>query len=173
MSDLMGSQQQVVLSGDHVMTDSLRVAERFGKRHKNVLRDIRRAIQEAPDEKARLNFELCLEINHLQNGKPQQYYLLTKDGFMAVAMAFTGLKAAAVRWSFIRAFNEMEEFLRAQQNSSLERWNAAYLEYRHDQDHASRCGTDLCAWRNRKMVHLARLERLDPQINLPLTRAAA
>lgn len=172
MNEMQSSAEIVMLTGEHVMTDSRKVAEAFGKRHKNVLRAIRKAEVEAPDEAARLNFQLCMEINDLQNGKPQPYYLLTKDGFMAVALAFTGHKAAEVRWAFIRAFNEMADFIRAQADGALRRWEVAYLEYRHDQGHASRCGSDLAVWRGRKLVHLARLERLDPQIRLPLPAAA-
>ena len=87
---------------------------------------------------------------------------------MFVAMGLTGKKAAAKKEAFIAAFNEMAEFIRSQANGAMARWNTAYLEYRHDMDHASRCGRDLAAWKGHKLVHVARLERLDPQIRLPL-----
>lgn len=168
MNEIQQVAEIVMLTGEHVMTDSRRVAEAFGKRHKNVLGAIRKAEAEAPDDAARLNFQLCLENNDLQNGKPQPYYLLTKDGFMAVALAFTGQRAAEVRWAFIRAFNEMSEFIRTQAYGAWRQYEVAHMEFRHEQDHASRCGSDLAAWKNRKLVHIARLERLDPQIKLPL-----
>lgn len=159
----------VMLSGDHVMTDSRKVAESFGKRHDNVLRAYRK--MQCSKEFALLNFVECLEINHLANGKPEPVIQMTKDGFMFLAMGFTGQKAAEVKEAFIAAFNEMAEFIQAQASGALARWEVAYLEYRHDQDHASRCGKDLSSWRGRKLVHLTRLEKLDPQISLPLKAA--
>ncbi|WP_369913906.1 Rha family transcriptional regulator [Xanthomonas sp. NCPPB 3005] len=173
MIDIQKASEIVMLTGEQVVTDSKKVAEAFGKQHAHVLRSIRKAIEGAPDDSAKSNFGLCFEINDLQNGKPQPYYLLTKDGFMAVALAFTGQAAAAVRWAFIRAFNQMAEFIRVQADGNLRRWEAAYLEYRNDQNYASRCGTGLVAWKNRKPAHLARLEQLDPQLKLPLLPRSA
>ena len=168
MTALATAREIVMLAGDTVMTDSRKVAAAFGKRHADVLRAVRRAEADAPDDKAKRNFAFCTEINELQGRKPQPYCLLTKDGFMAVALAFTGKKAAEVRWMFIRAFNEMADFIRAQAGGAMRRWEVAYLEYRHDLAHASHCGRDLSAWRGRKVAHLERLDRLDPQIKLPL-----
>ena len=168
MNNMQSVQDMVMLAGDQVVTDSRKVAEAFGKNHFHVLRSIRKAIQDAPDDSAKSNFELCHEINDLQNGKPQPYYLLTKDAFMAVALAFTGKKAAEMRWAFIRAFNAMADFIRQQASGAWERWNAAYLEYRHDKEHVSNCATDMNLWKRRRVEHQQRLERLDPQLRLPL-----
>lgn len=160
------SAQVVMLSGEHVMTDSRTVAEAFGKRHKDVLRAYRNI--QCSEDFTRRNFAQCLEINDLANGKPEPLIQMTKDGFMFLVMGFTGKEAAQAKEAFIAAFNEMAEFIQSQASGALARWEVAYLEYRHDQDHASRCGRDLSSWRGRKLVHLARLEKLDPQIMLPL-----
>ncbi|HED4877397.1 TPA: Rha family transcriptional regulator [Stenotrophomonas maltophilia] len=159
----------VMLSGQQVMTDSRKVACHFGKRHRNVLQAVRN-LQCSPSFKAH-NFQQCFEINDLANGKPEPVVQMTKDGFMFLVMGFTGPKAAEVKEAFINAFNEMAEFIQSQASGALMRWEVAYLEFRHDQDHASRCGKDLSAWRGRKLVHLTRLEKLDPQIRLPLKAA--
>ncbi|HEP1206591.1 Rha family transcriptional regulator [Stenotrophomonas maltophilia] len=159
-------QDMVMLAGGQPMTDSRRIAKYFGKRHDNVLRTIHKAVEEAPDESAKLNFEVCFEISDLQNGKPQRYYLLTKDGFMAVALAFTGKKAAEVRWAFIRAFNRMAEFIRTQASGAMERWNVAYVEYRQEREHVSNCAKDMNRWKRRRVEHQQRLQRLDPQLGL-------
>lgn len=161
----------VMLSGEHVMTDSKKVAASFGKRHDSVLRSFRN--MRCSKDFANRNFVECLEINGLANGKPEPVIQMTKDGFMFLAMGFTGDKAAEIKEAFIEAFNEMAEFIQSQASGALRRWEVAYLEYRHDQDHASRCGKDLSAWRGRKLVHLTRLEQLDPQIMLPLVHREA
>ncbi|WP_427852964.1 Rha family transcriptional regulator [Stenotrophomonas acidaminiphila] len=166
MNEMQQASEIVMLSGEHVMTDSRKVAEAFGKRHDSVLRSYRKL--HCSREFAQHNFVECLEINHLANGKPEPVIQMTKDGFMFLVMGFTGQKAAQIKEAFIAAFNEMAEFIRTQTDGALRKWEVAYLEFRNDQDHASRCGKDLSIWRNRKLVHLARLERLDPQIMLPL-----
>ena len=166
MNDLQKTADTVMLAGERVMTDSKKVAEAFGKKHRNVLQAYRN--MHCSDDFALRNFQQCFEINDLANGKPEPVIQMTKDGFMFLVMGFTGHKAAEVKEAFIAAFNDMAEFIRNQANGALRRWEVAYLEYRHDQDHASRCGKDLSGWKNRKLVHLTRLEQLDPQIMLPL-----
>lgn len=166
MNGLDNASEVVMLSGEHVRTDSRKVAEAFGKRHDNVLRAYRNL--QCSEEFALHNFEECLEINHMANGKPEPVVQMTKDGFMFLVMGFTGPKAAEIKESFIAAFNEMADFIRGQADSALKRWEVAYLEYRNELDHASQCGKDLSKWRGRKLVHLAKLESLDPQIKIPL-----
>ncbi|WP_440568344.1 Rha family transcriptional regulator [Stenotrophomonas sp. STK17_22] len=171
MNGLDHASEVVMLSGDHVMTDSRKVAEAFGKRHKDVLRAYRNL--QCSEDFTRRNFAQCFEINSLANGKPSPLIQMTKDGFMFLVMGFTGPKAGEIKEAFIAAFNEMAEFVRAQADGALQRWEVAYVEYRADLEHASRCGKDLSIWRGRRLVHLARLEKLDPQIKLPLLASEA
>ena len=46
-------------------------------------------------------------------GKKYPLYFITKDGFMMLAMGFTGEKAAKFREMFIAAFNKMEQSISA------------------------------------------------------------
>lgn len=89
-----------------IVTDSLTVANEFGKDHANVLRDIRNCLQDVPAEWGRLNFEESSYLN--EQNKPQPKYDLTRDAWMYVAMGFRGKKAAAVKLVFISEFNRME-----------------------------------------------------------------
>jgi Rha family phage regulatory protein len=72
-------------------TTSLVVAKFFGKRHTNVIRDIEKL--DCSKGFTKLNFELCFKNNDLQNGKPQPYYTMTKDGLIFLVMGFTGKQA--------------------------------------------------------------------------------
>lgn len=166
MNGLQEVRDIVMLSGEHVMTDSRKVAEAFGKRHDSVLRAFKNL--RCSKDFARHNYVECLQINNLANGKPEPVIQMTKDGFMLLVMGFTGQKAIQIKEAFIAAFNEMADFIRSQAEGAMRRFDVAYLEYRHDQDQASRAGRFLATWKGGKMVHLARLERLDPQIKLPL-----
>lgn len=97
---------------DTARLDSRFVAETFEKQHKNVLRDIEQII--APDsgwseEFNRLNFEPITYIDG--KGRKQKAYAMTRDGFTALVMGYTGKKAAQFKEAYIRRFNEMEEII--------------------------------------------------------------
>lgn len=89
-------------------TTSYIIAEKFGKEHKNVLRDIR-TITEAQPEFARLNFELCFRINELANNRKVEYYELTEQGFAILAMGFTGVKALEWKVEFLAEFERIKK----------------------------------------------------------------
>ncbi|OHX10492.1 hypothetical protein BI347_22205 [Chromobacterium sphagni] len=97
----------VMLSGGHVLTDSLRVAEKFGKRHGDVLRAVDRL--DCGDDFWRRNFA-SREYTDMR-GKCWRLVEMTKDGFMFLVMGFTGKQAARVKVAFINAFNAMAEQL--------------------------------------------------------------
>lgn len=89
------------------VTTSLKVAEAFGKLHKNVIRKLQ-SIECSP-EFNRLNFE-PVEYTDAK-GEKQPMWEMTKDGFMFLVMGFTGTKAAAIKEAYINAFNWMAEQL--------------------------------------------------------------
>lgn len=104
----------IVFLGENnqLMTTSMKVAEVFGKEHKNVLRDIDKVV--CSDEFRSLNFEPRLSINKLNNDVSVQgrYFTLTRDGFTFLVMGYTGQKAARFKELYIKTFNEMEARLR-------------------------------------------------------------
>ena len=93
-----------------VTTTSLQVAQFFGKRHDNVLRAIRALIRETAADDYRLNFEEV--IVDFTNGKGGAQngtaYRMTREGFMLLAMGFTGKEALRWKLAYIAAFNRME-----------------------------------------------------------------
>ena len=115
-----------------VVTTSLRVAEIFGKEHKNVLRDIKEL--DCSDDFRGLNFEPSLRIRQLPNGMGERqdpYYLITRDGFVFLVMGFTGKTAAKFKEAYIRAFNVMEERLRRMQQPAQTFADAPRLVHEH------------------------------------------
>lgn len=95
------------------MTTSLKVAEVFGKSHKNVLRDI--ASLECSAGFRELNFELSSFSVKTGNGTIREYpcYNMTKDGFMFLVMGFIGEKAAAFKEAYIDEFNRNEKIIKS------------------------------------------------------------
>ena len=95
-------------------TTSLVIAQVFDKEHKNVLRDIQNL--ECSPQFRQLNFELYEYSKDLDIGvRKYPAYRLTRDGFVFLAMGFTGKKAAAWKERFLEAFNTMEAALLRQQ----------------------------------------------------------
>lgn len=86
---------------------SLDIAETFGKRHDNVLKDIREL--NCSEEFRLLNFKESIYFNE-QNHKQPMYYI-TRDGFTLLAMGYTGEKAMKFKEAYIKQFNAMERTL--------------------------------------------------------------
>ena len=107
------------------LTDSLLVAEKFGKRHKNVLQAIEKL--DCPVDFRRLNFQPSSYEN--QQGKEQPKYVITRDGFTILAMGFTGREAMRWKLAFLEAFNRMErELLRVRAQKASPDWRQVRLE---------------------------------------------
>lgn len=104
-------EKELVFKGENneALTTSLLVAERFGKEHKNVLRDIENL--SCSEEFRRLNFEHTPYV-HPQNGQTYKMYVMTKDGFTFLVMGYTGETAGKFKEEFINSFNKMEKYIR-------------------------------------------------------------
>ncbi|KAA0805635.1 transcriptional regulator [Bacillus sp. JAS102] len=98
----------VFLNGkNEVVTDSLMVAEVFGKKHHHVLDSVKEIISKSKNGKT--NFRLSY-----YNAGTRQYpkYELNRDGFVMLIMGFTGDKAFEFKEMYIDEFNRMEEKLK-------------------------------------------------------------
>jgi len=114
----------VFIQNDQVLTDSLTIAEVFGKEHKNVKRDIENTISNIDilktSEEARglgidfssLKFERC--EYKAANGQIYTKFLLNFDAFMLVTMGYTTQRAMLVKVRYINEFNRMKEALQKQ-----------------------------------------------------------
>lgn len=103
--------------GGRAKTTTRRVAAMFGKRHDNVLRAVQRLLPDLPEGFAGLNFEASEYTDDTGRRLPE--YLLTQDGFLMLAMGFTGREAARWRAAFIKAFNTMARVIERQQRAML------------------------------------------------------
>ena len=112
----------IQLDNDRPVTTSRKVADYFGKAHRDVLRAIKNL--ESPYEFNLLNFQQIAFTD--DKGREYPEYLITRDGFMILCMGFLGKKAMEVKLTFLNAFNEMERQL-AKQNDKLE-WKQARLQ---------------------------------------------
>ena len=97
--------------------DSRYVAGAFEKQHKNVLQRIAQITSEESGYSKEFT-ELNFQPNKYKDdrGRKCTCYLMTRDGFVALAMGFTGKKADYFKEQYIRLFNEMEQHIIIMQN---------------------------------------------------------
>ena len=112
-----------------VVVSSRDVADRFGKQHGHVLRDIEQIV-DAPILESRLKWFRPASYQNDQ-GKTQPCYLLTRDGFMLLVMGWTGEPAFAIKVKYIQAFNLMEETLHGYWRDGMN-WAEAVEQLRED-----------------------------------------
>lgn len=101
--------QLVFINGQQTITNSLIVADYFGKLHHHVLRKIETILKDAPSEFTSNHFWCNVQNQQVGTAtRDLKCYQLTKDGFMFLVMGFTGAKAAELKINFINAFNEAQ-----------------------------------------------------------------
>lgn len=105
----------VVVDGQ-ITTTSNQIAEHFGKRHDVVLRAVRNL--ECSENFRLHNFAESSYTN--EQGKKMPCYRITRDGFVFLAMGFTGKEAAQWKEAYITAFNKMEAELRAKEKPAAD-----------------------------------------------------
>lgn len=91
-------------------TDSITVADVFGKKHYNVLRDIE--LLQCSQEFSNLNFEATSYKDSQNREKPM--FNMTRNGWSMLVMGFTGEKAMVFKEAYIEAFDKMETQLKSQ-----------------------------------------------------------
>ena len=97
----------VTLADGQVRTDTVRVAAKFGKAHKSVIRALKGL--ECSDDFSRRNFVPRDYVD--ERGKVQPMYEMTRNGFTFLAMGFTGKEAGRWKEDYIHAFEKMEQEL--------------------------------------------------------------
>lgn len=91
------------------VTNSLLVAEKFGKDHKNVIQAIENLMAENSAVK-----KLFYKAEYEVRGRMFPMYIMGRDGFTFLVMGFTGKEANQFKLDYIDAFNQMEQALKTQ-----------------------------------------------------------
>lgn len=107
----------VYLKNDEAVCSSLRVAEKFGKRHDRVLRAIDNLLETLPKNEETSKM-FILSKRKADDGQFHRMYLMNRDGFSLLVMGFTGKKALEWKLQYIKAFNQMERFIREKETQA-------------------------------------------------------
>lgn len=104
----------VYLKNDEAVCDSLQVSEKFGKRHDKLIAEIRRMY---PEQIGKITVQnggtkFFQESSYENRGKQYPMFIMNRDGFSLLVMGFTGKKALEWKLQYIKAFNQMESFIK-------------------------------------------------------------
>lgn len=99
--------QLVFMRELQAVTTSLQLAEAFEKNHQHILRDI-------DSLKDVSNFGQMFSNGNEPDsyGRNRRIYYMNRDGFILLAMSFTGKKALEFKLKYISAFNQMEKVVK-------------------------------------------------------------
>lgn len=105
----------VIMKDRQAVTSSLNVAENFDKQHKHVLEAIDELVGVVEN-----STDLFYEDTYIHPQNKQEYRVIymNRDGFTILAMGFTGKKALQFKLKYIDAFNQMEEHIKQQLDTS-------------------------------------------------------
>lgn len=108
--------KDLVFKGEsnQVLTNSLLVAEKFGKEHCDVLKAIDALVSKMHENQCKGYFaDTSIEVKQPNGGvRHSRIVAMNRDGFTLLAMGFTGEKALQFKLEYINAFNKMEKILK-------------------------------------------------------------
>ena len=98
---------------DQVLTNSVLVAEKFGKRHADVIRSIDNILN-TEDELLNAKMRLAFVSTTYEDstGKSNPAYIMNQKGFSILVMGWNGIKALKFKNEFYDAFEAMERSLK-------------------------------------------------------------
>ena len=99
----------ILIHKDAAVVSSFDVAERFHKRHDRVLRAIENLLMSMPKNGV-VDFYKSSYVD--AKGEKRKMYLMNRDGFSLLVMGFTGKDALKWKIQYIKAFNEMESYIK-------------------------------------------------------------
>lgn len=149
--------EMVYNQNNQPMTDSRAVAKYFEKEHKHVLRDIEE--MKCSPEFRESNFGPSSYINSQNKEQPQ--YLISRNGFVFLAMGYTGERAATIKEKYIEAFDRMEKMISGQYIRSSNPDVEASVSLRSYLDMAQMLGAPIPLSRAMAVQHIHRSYGLD------------
>lgn len=102
-----------------MVVSSREISLNFEKRHSDVLEKIESLMREMNSTEKSVQYFILNNYKD-DSGKSNKEYLLTRDGFSLLVMGFNGSKALKWKLKYIEAFNNMEEYIKTKQKSTLD-----------------------------------------------------
>lgn len=138
-----------VIDGVMAVT-SKEIADRFGKTHRNVLRDI----ESLDCSQAFKEQNFIISSYTSEQNKKLPCYLVTEKGFYRLCMGFTGKEAAKWKEAYITAFDEMKTALTEKSKSPMKALSEAISLMEEDKAIASQNAKSLAHWKKVRKQHV-------------------
>jgi Rha family phage regulatory protein len=126
----------LVTRQEKVLVSSRVIAERFEKRHDNVINKIESTIKNwmnDTDLKNKVSQYFVASSYKDASGKNNKEYLLSRDGFSYIVMGLTGRDADYWKIRYIEAFNTMEAFIREKMSADWQQARLTGKQVRRDE----------------------------------------
>ena len=103
-----------------VLTNSLLVAQKFGKRHSDVIRSIEKLLN-VEDKSLNAKMRLAFESTSYDDitGKSNPMYIMNEKGFSILVMGWNGVNALKFKDEFYDAFDNMRRVLTNEQPKQM------------------------------------------------------
>lgn len=127
-----------------MVIESTEVSEMTGKKHDNLLRDIRGYLKVIKDSSKLRSQDFFIESTYKNSqNKTQPCYLLTKQGCEMVANKMTGEKGVLFTAEYVTAFNKMEQHIKneVQKPKQLSAMEQLKLQYQVLDEHEQKLDT--------------------------------
>lgn len=108
----------VFMQDGQALTDSLIIADHYGKEHFNVMAAVRGVIDDLPELEGELTFQLASYVDAQNKERP--FYRMNRDGAILLTNTFKGRKARQKQWQFIQLFNAMEKHIKEGEPSPVQ-----------------------------------------------------
>lgn len=105
-----------------IVVGSITIADKYGKRHDNVVTKIKGFIELIP-ELSDLNFKVANYLD--EQGKPRPCYEMDRQGFAMLVNKFTGDKATIFTYQYTKAFEEMAKEIERLKTDNKDLYNIA------------------------------------------------
>lgn len=120
----------LIVKNGNIVVSSRDVAFNYGKRHADVMRDIRNISEMVPETNER-NFALVDYSD--AKGEERPMYLMDRQGFAMLVTGFTGKKAKEFTYKYTLAFEEMAKEI--EQPKKLSAMEQLRLQYEVIEEH--------------------------------------
>ncbi|MFA9467921.1 MULTISPECIES: Rha family transcriptional regulator [unclassified Streptococcus] len=108
----------IILRNGDLVVDSLTVADKFGKEHHRVLKDIRKRIADIDELGDEDNFDYISPDTYFyadtypdSYGRNKPCYYMNQKGFTFLVMSYTGKEATKYKLAYIEQFERMRQAL--------------------------------------------------------------
>lgn len=136
----------VFINDKEVMTDSLIVAEAFGKRHDHVIRDIEKIVVSISDISTAPKFGVSEYKDSTGRSLPK--YNLCRDSLMLLVMGYGGKRAMQIKINYINAFNAMYAYIQNSLKSKQEKHFEAVKKFETKKAEMSWHASEMRRWQD-------------------------